>query len=165
MNLSPLIPPYAVQTRPLKKDATDNPMGILTTLFVLITFLYYKHPKKTHVWMDLCSIIQTICKVLGYEMKAREIKSLKNKWWNKKYAWGLKKRIPKLLSWSPSLLDDKTKNFKKYLNLPFVFQLLVQLINFGNELKKGLFGRCLCTEYIHNKFDRLLNPLLHLFQA
>jgi hypothetical protein len=30
--------------------------------------------------MDLCSIIQTICKVLGYEMKAREIKSLKNKW-------------------------------------------------------------------------------------
>lgn len=46
MNLSPLIPPYAVQTRPLKKDAIDNPMGILTTLFVLITFLYYKHKKQ-----------------------------------------------------------------------------------------------------------------------
>jgi len=46
MNLSPLIPPYAVQMRPLKKDATDNPIGILTTLFVLITFLYHKHKKK-----------------------------------------------------------------------------------------------------------------------
>jgi hypothetical protein len=53
MNLSPLIPPYAVQTRPLKKDATDNPMGILTTLFVLITFLYYKHAKTQMIIISI----------------------------------------------------------------------------------------------------------------